>query len=72
MQTLQILLACKELIANAKEGCPDLTFKDVCLDILSKARLVLTNEQFEELRFFAEEQLKNEATVNRGKRIQID
>jgi hypothetical protein len=70
---MEILLACKELIANAKAGCPDLTFKDLCLDILAKARLVLTNEQFEELRFFAEEQLKEEkAAVNKGNKIPIE
>ena len=73
VQTMEILLACKELIADAKEGCPDLAFKDVCLDILAKARLVLTNEQFEELRFFTEQELKNEkVTANRGKKIPID
>jgi hypothetical protein len=70
---MEILEACKELIANAKENCPDLTFKDLSLDILAKARLVLTNDQFEELRFFAEEQLRNEqAPAKRGKRIRID
>ena len=70
---MELLLACKELIANAKAGCPDLTFKDLCLDILAKARLVLTNEQFEDLRFYAEEQLKTEnAPVNRGKKIHIE
>jgi len=70
---MEILAACKELIANAKAGCADLTFKDLCLDILAKGRLVLTNEQFDELRFFAEEQLKQEnAPINRGKKIQIE
>ena len=70
---LELLLACKELITDAKAGCTDLAFKDLCLDILAKARLVLTNEQFEELRFFAEEQLRTEKTpIDRGKKIQID
>ena len=38
----EVLLACKELIADAKVGCTDLVFKDICLNILAKARLVLT------------------------------
>ncbi len=70
---MEILQVCKELIADAKEQCPDLAFKDLCLDILAKARLVLTNEQFEELRFFAEQELKNEKVkVDLGKKIRID
>lgn len=70
---MEILAACKELISDAKAGCADLVFKDVCLDILAKARLVLTNEQFEELRFFAEDELKTEQVpVNSGRKIRID
>jgi hypothetical protein len=66
VQILEILLAQKELISKAKAGRTDLTFKDLHPDILAKARLVLTNEQFEEPRFFLEEQLKEEkATVNK-------
>ncbi len=38
----EILLACKELIVDAKVGCADLVFKDICLNIRVKARLVLT------------------------------
>ncbi len=68
----EILLACKELISDAKAGCTDLVFKDVCLDILAKARLVLTNEQFEELRCFAEDKLKDdEQVVNQGRKVRI-
>jgi hypothetical protein len=29
-----------------------MVFKDVCLEILAKAKLVLSNEQFEELNLF--------------------
>ena len=67
----EVLLACKELIADAKIGCVDLLFKDICLDILAKARLVLTNEQFEELRFFAAEKMKNEPILSPGRKIRI-
>ena len=67
----EILLACKELIADAKVGCADLVFKDICLDILAKARLVLTNDQFEELRFFATEKMKNKPIPSPGIKIRI-
>ena len=39
-----LLLVCKELIEDARIECADLVFKDICLEILAKARLVLTNE----------------------------
>ena len=53
-----LLLACKELIDDAKLGCADLVFKDICLEILAKAKQVLTPEQFEELTFYAAERIK--------------
>jgi hypothetical protein len=55
-----VLLACKELIDDAKLGCADLVFKDVCLEILAKARLVLENDEFEELKSFAAERIKED------------
>lgn len=67
----EILLACKELIADAKLGCADLVFKDICLDILSKARLVLNAEQFEELTAFVEENLKEEKAPVSGRRVKV-
>ena len=54
----EMLLACKALIEDAKAECADLVFKDLCLDILARARLVLTNEEFEDLNFFVAERLK--------------
>ena len=66
-----ILLVCKELIDDAKLGCADLVFKDVCLEILAKARLVLTNEEFEELSFFAAERMKDENVPGSGRRVRI-
>ena len=53
-----ILKACKELIDDAKVGGSNLVFKEVCLDVLSRARHVLSNQQFEELLVYAEERLK--------------
>jgi len=67
----EILLACKDLIADAKIGCADLVFKDICLDILAKARLALIAEQFEELTVFVSEKLKEEKTSVSGKRIRV-
>ena len=67
----EVLLACKELIADAKVGCADLVFKDICLNILAKAKLVLTDDQFEELRFFATEKMKNKPIPSPGRKIRI-
>jgi hypothetical protein len=62
-----ILTACKELIDDAKMGCADLVFKEICLEILTRARAVLTDEQFRELTDYAAEKMKekslNEATL---------
>ena len=67
----EILLACKDLIADAKIGCAELVFKDICLDILAKARLALIAEQFEELTVFVSEKLNEEKTSVFGKRIRV-
>jgi hypothetical protein len=54
----QILKACKELIDDAKVGCADLVFKDLCLEILSRARNVLSDKQFNQLVVYASEKMK--------------
>ena len=67
-----LLLACKELIDDAKLGCADLVFKDICLEILAKAKQVLTPEQFEELSFYAAERMKEKMMHNNpGKKVKI-
>jgi len=63
-----LLLACKELIDDAKLGCADMVFKDICLEILAKAKQVLTHEQFEELSFYAAERMKDTMIRNPGKK----
>jgi len=68
---IEILLACKDLIADAKIGCADLVFKDICLDILAKARLILDTEQYEELTVFVSESLKDEKASSSGRRIRV-
>jgi len=66
-----VLLACKELIDDAKIGCADMVFKDMCLEILAKAKLVLSNEQFEELTFFVAERMKEERIPSSGRKVRI-
>ena len=66
-----VLLACKDLIDDAKIGCVDTVFKDVCLEILAKAKLVLSNEQFEELTFFVAERMKEERRPRAGRKVRI-
>jgi hypothetical protein len=59
-----LLLACKELIDDAKLGCADLVFKDICLEILAKAKQVLTEEQFMELSSYTAERMKEKLVNN--------
>ncbi|MGQ9551960.1 MAG: hypothetical protein ACUVUE_05980 [Candidatus Bathycorpusculaceae bacterium] len=54
----QIFQACKELIDDAKVGCADLVFKEVCLEILSRARNVLSEKQFQHLVDYAAAKMK--------------
>jgi len=58
----QILQACKELVDDAKQGCADLVFKEVCLEILSRASHVLTERQFKQLVAYATERMKEKAS----------
>jgi hypothetical protein len=58
----QILKACKELIDDAKVGCAELVFKEVCLEVLSRARNVLSDKQFEQLIAYAAEKMKEKIT----------
>jgi len=56
-----IFMACKELIDDAKMRCADLVFKDICLEILSRARNALTEDQFRELSQYAAEKMKEKS-----------
>jgi hypothetical protein len=55
----QIFKACKELIDDAKLGSADLVFKDICLEVLSRARNVLSEKQFNQLVVYAAEKMKD-------------
>jgi hypothetical protein len=60
----QILQACKELIDDAKMGCADLVFKEICLEILSRASNVLTERQFKQLVAYAAERMKEKMSFD--------
>jgi hypothetical protein len=54
----QIFKACKELIDDAKLGCADLVFKDICLEVLSRARNILSEKQFNQLVVYVADKMK--------------
>jgi hypothetical protein len=56
----EILEACRELIDDAKKDCADLVFKEICLEILSRASHVLAPRQFKQLVAYATERMKEE------------
>jgi len=56
----EILEACKQLIDDAKKGSADLVFKEICLEILSRASHVLSQRQFRLLVTYATERMKEE------------
>ena len=53
-----ILSACKELIDDAKLSCVDMVFKDMCIELLARARQILSEEEFRELSSYAAERMK--------------
>ncbi len=53
--------ACKELIDDAKTGCADLVFKEVCLEILSRAKNVLNKEEIKELIEYVNKKIKEKS-----------
>ena len=66
-----LLTTCKELIEDAKLGCIDMVFKDLCIEILAKAKLVLSGAQFEELSSYVTERLKEKPMSNLKHRERI-
>ena len=65
-----LLNACKELIDDAKIGCADLVFKEVCIEILSKARCALANPEFEILIRYADERIQEKTQVGIDTRLE--
>jgi len=64
-----ILKACKELIDDAKLGCADLVFKEICLEILYRAKHVLNNTQFEELLNHASKRIEEKSYIHVNENI---
>jgi hypothetical protein len=58
-----ILEACKELIDDAKMGCTDLVFKETCLEVLARARNILTERQFKILIEYATERMREKVSL---------
>ncbi len=69
--TEQVLQACKELIDDAKMGCADLVFKEVCLEILSRARNVLTERQFKQLVAYAAERIEEKLPFELQQKLMV-
>ena len=68
----EILWACKELIDDAKRGCADLVFKEICLEILSRASHVLSQRQFKQLTTYAAGKMKEEASFDFSQELAIN
>jgi hypothetical protein len=55
--------ACKDLIDDVKSGSADLVFKEVCLEILARAKHVLSDKEFEALMEYASERMQEKTVV---------
>lgn len=53
-----VLTVCKELIDDAKRSCVDIVFKDTCIELLAKARQILSEVEFRELLSYAAEKME--------------
>lgn len=56
--------ACKDLIDDAKAGCADLVFKEVCLEILARAKHVLDDGEFKALVEYVSERMQEKAVIS--------
>jgi hypothetical protein len=65
-----LLNACKELIDDAKMSCADLVFKEICLEILARAKNVLINTEFETLKEYATERIQEKAQIEIGTQLE--
>lgn len=68
----EILKACKELVDDAKMGCADLVFKEICLEILSRASHVLTEKQFKQLIAYTSEKMKEKISFELPRELVAD
>lgn len=65
-----LINACKELIDDAKTTCADLVFKEICLEILARAKNVLTNPEFETLKIYATERIQEKTQTTIATRLE--
>jgi len=65
-----LLNACKELVDDAKMSCVDLVFKEICLEILARAKNVLTNTEYETLEEYASERIQEKTQTTLSTRIE--
>jgi hypothetical protein len=56
--------ACKDLIDDAKAGCADLVFKEICLEILARAKHVLDDGEFKALTEYVSERMQEKAVIS--------
>jgi hypothetical protein len=61
-----LYMACKDLIDDAKMGSSDMVFKEIVLEILARAKNVLTDNQFRELTQYAAERMKEKITLTQA------
>lgn len=55
---------CKELIDDVKGRSVDLVFKDLCLDILARAKQVLSENEFKKLVEYATELMQEKPILS--------
>lgn len=65
-----LINACKELIDDAKTTCADLVFKEICLEILAKAKTVLTNTEYETVKTYATERIQEKTQTTIATRLE--
>ncbi|MGD8564733.1 MAG: hypothetical protein PVF96_00045 [Candidatus Bathyarchaeota archaeon] len=67
----QILKVCMELIDDAKKGCADIVFKEICLEVLSRARVVLTETQFKHLVTYVSEKIQEKLPFDLQEKLTV-
>jgi hypothetical protein len=65
-----LLNACKELIDDAKMSCVDLVFKEINLEILARAKNVLTDTEYETLKEYASERIQEKTQTTLSPRVE--
>jgi len=58
--------ACKELIDDAKTSSSDKVFKEITLEILARAKNILSEHQFRDLTQYAAEKMKEQTEITQA------